>query len=442
MPDSRPLAAALFVFLIVSCGGNPQVLVPIDTDVRSGFFEEALEAINAERNRGRGGRRGIYRSPRNDILFYLDRGMVLHFAGMFEESIRDLHRAEQLIEEAFTISLTQEMGTFLLNDNVRDYSGEDYEDLYINVFNALNFFHLGDIEGALVEIRRLNLKLNFLADRHERVKRRVTDSNPMIDIRNIPMEASRFSNSALARYLGVLFYRATGRHDSARVDFEELHRAFELAPQVYNHPIPSSVADELFVPPGLGRLNVIAFTGLSPVKERENLFLPLPFPPPHHFIRFEYPVMVSRPQTIFRVEAVLDNGKRFPLELLEDMGAVARETFKSRQGTIILKTVARTIAKHTGTAVTAAAVTRNSGEGWGLLVSILGRIATEITEQADLRLSRFFPSQALVGGINLEPGKYFLTVNFYGSRGLVFSERREIIVNERGLNLEQFVCLK
>ena len=187
---------------------------------------------------------------------------------------------------------------------------------------------------------------------------------------------------------------------------------------------------------------MIAFTGLSPVKEAQNILIPLPFDFPNNFARLEFPKMVNRPNIVQRAEAVLDTGERFPLELVEDMGAVARETFKSKLGLIILKTTVRVIVKNTTSAVAAAAVSKNSNEGLGLLAGVIGKVFTEASEQADIRISRYFPSQALVGGINLEPGRYVVTVNFYGSGGIVSSERREIVVRERALNLEEFICLR
>jgi len=431
------LFAAGMLFAFASCGSSPDVYIPIDNDVKTGSYEKALASIDNKKGKAR---RSVYTS-KNQILLYLDRGMINHYAGYYEDSSRDLENAERLIEEAFTRSISQEIGSYILNDNTKEYSGEDYEDLYINVFNSLNYYHSGNLEGALVEIRRLNEKLVFLADKYERAKRKVLDSNTKIDPGTLPMEAAKFSNSALARYLGMLFYRGTGRDDSARIDHEELIRAYELAPWIYTNSIPASVDEERAVPDGMGRLNVIAFTGLSPVKVEQNLPIPLPLPSPNNWARLALPVMVSRPQTVQWAEAVLDTGQRFRLELLEDMGAVARETFKSRYGLIVLKTVARTIAK-AATSATAAHVAGQSNEGLGALVGLVGLIFTAASENADTRLSRYFPSNALVGAVNLEPGYYNVTVNFYGSGGLVYSERKEVSVRERGLNLEEFICLK
>lgn len=431
-------AWALCVFL--SCAGSPDAYAQIDAGVSAGSYGNALASLD---NVNGNARKTVYTS-KNGILLYLDRGMIEHYAEQYSDSSQDLETAERLIEDAFTKSLSQEIGSYLLNDNVKDYSGEDYEDLYINVFNSLNYYHNNDLEGALVEIRRLNEKLNYLADKYEKAKDKVLESNPQVNPSQLPVEASQFSNSALARYLGMLFYRGTGRSDSARVDYEELGRAYSLAPGVYTNKIPSSVEDELSVSPGVGRLNVIAFAGLSPVKEPVNIIIPLPFPYPNNTARLSLPKLVNRPQTIQWAEVVLDSGEKFRLELIEDMGAVARETFKSKYGLTVLKTTARTITKAAASAALAktASDKKNGGEGLGSLVGLLGKIYTVASEQADTRLSRYFPCYALVGGINLEPGVYTVTVNFYGNGGLVNSQSKEIEVREGFLNLEEFVCLK
>ena len=428
-------------FSLLSCAGGPDAYVRIDAEMQAGSYENALASVE---NESAPIRKAVYTS-KNEILLYLDRGMIRHFAGQYTDSSIDLETAEILIEQAYTRSISQEIGSYILNDNVKDYSGEDYEDLYINVFNSLNYYHNNSLEGALVEIRRLNEKLNFLADKYEKAKEKVLDSNRQIESRNLPMETSSFSNSALARYLGILFYRGAGRMDSARIDYEELSRAWELFPAIYPGDVPSPVEDELDVPEGMGRLNVIAFTGLSPVKKAQHIFIPLPLPPPNHSARISVPVLIDRPQTIQWAEAVLDTGQKFKLELIEDMGAVARETFKLKSGLTVLKTTVRTIAKATTSAVLARAASDNAGkknDGLGSFVGFLGRIFTEASEQPDTRLSRYFPCHALIGGINLEPGRYTVMVNFYGSGGLVYSEQKEIWVRERALNLEEFVCLK
>ena len=421
---------------LLSCASGPKTFEEIDASVSEGSYAEAVRGIEKQRNvRG-----SVYNPDRNAILFYLDRGMVNFYAGFYSDSSRDLEEAERLIEEAFTKSLTMEISTFIANDNAREYPGEDFEDLYINVFNALNYYNRNDMEGALVEIRRANEKLTVLADRYERTRERAISSDPNIDTQSVT-EAARFSNSALARYVSLLFFRSAGRIDDVRIDYEELHRAYELAPAVYNHPIPRSIAEEQSIPPGMARLNIIGFTGMSPVKEENNLRIPLPLPPPNSSALVSLPRMVDRPSGIESIEVVLNTGQSFNLELLEDMGRVARETFSARYSNIVIKTTARSIIKATAGAVSARAAEERGGALMGFTVGLMARIAADASENADLRMSRYFPAHAHVGGINLEPGVYSITVNYYGrGRNLIASERRDnVSVREGVLNISQFV---
>jgi hypothetical protein len=427
------LLLPLFLF---SCASTPKIYREIDADIGTASYEAALQTMER-----RNVRNSVY-SKKNSILLYLDRGMVRHYAEYWDESAQDLQDAERLIEAAFTRSISQEIGSYVGNDNAKDYSGEDYEDIYINVFNALNYYHRNNMEGALVEIRRVNEKLRYLAGKYERASNKVIRSNSALNNPEYAVEAVRFSNSALAQYLGMLFFRGIGNDDSARINLEELYQAYELAPTVYNHAPPSSLEAELSIPDGLARLNVIGFTGLSPVKEEANLPIPLPLPAPNNWARLALPQMIDRPSLIDSIEVIINNGQSVRMELLENMSSVVRETFRANYSLIVLKTVARTIAKSTASAAVSVAVS-SKNEDWGLLLGFMGTIAANLSEQADTRLSRYFPSRAYVGGINLEPGVYSITVNYYGRRSLIHTDRRNnVIVSSGSLNLLEFVCLK
>ncbi|MDR1862999.1 MAG: hypothetical protein LBQ67_03665 [Treponema sp.] len=430
------ISAVLSAFLVLSCAGGGAVYGEIDPAMEAAAFSQPF--ISPAQG---GSKKPVY-TNREAVLFHLDQGMIGHYAGFWEESSRDLETGERLIEDAFTKSLSQAIASYIVNDTVKDYPGEDYEDLYINVFNSLNYYHRGDLEGALVEIRRLNEKLLYLSDKYETAKSKVLDSRSELSSTAYAREASSFSNSALARYLGVLFYRGNGSADDARIDMEELKAAYELAPEVYANPLPSSLEDELAISRGLGRLNVIAFTGLSPIKSEENIVIPLPYPAPNNFARVALPKMIDRPSMVRAVEIVLDGGESFELEVIENMSAVARETFKSRHSLVVLKSVARAIIKATTSAGLAGAA-EDRVEGLGALIGLLGKVASEATEKADTRTSWYFPACAFVGGINLEPGIYSVTINYYGADGLIGTDRREnLLVRENNLNLTEFICLK
>jgi hypothetical protein len=425
----------------VSCAGSPKTYEKIDAHIGTGSYDLALQAIEAEV----GAKNTVY-IERNAILFYLDKGMINFYAGNYSSAIEDLQEAERLIEEAFTKSLTLEAASFLANDNAKEYPGEDYEDLYINVFKALSFYYMNNVEGAMVEIRKVNEKLRYLASKYETAKQKVASSDSNVSTSNVTFEAARFSNSALARYLSLLFYRAIGNEDSVRIDLEELRRAYELAPVVYGHSPPSSLADEQFIPQGMARLNIIGFTGLSPIKEEDRSRFPLPLPNNvNNTAVLALPRIVERPSAIESIEVVLNTGERFRLELLEDMSKVAEETFKERYGVILAKTVARTIIKNIASA-TASTVGDQLGGTAGAILAVgglIGKAASDLSEAADVRIARYFPGRAHVGGVNLEPGSYSISITYYGSGGsIVARDERDVVIRENALNLVQFVCLR
>jgi hypothetical protein len=156
--------------------------------------------------------------------------------------------------------------------------------------------------------------------------------------------------------------------------------------------------------------------------------------------------MVPRPSEIRRIEVALDKGERFTLELLEDIEAVARETYKEKEKVIYLKTIIRATLKGAASSILDAAAADQKGNT-GLILSILSlgaQVYAEASERADLRISRYFPGQAYVGGINLEPGLYSFSVTYYGrsDKPLAVFRYKDVPVTENRLNLAEAICLR
>jgi uncharacterized protein len=421
--------------LLWSCASASFAVV--DSELEHADYADSVKTL--EKNK-----KTLYKTG-DEILYYLDKGMLQHYARQYSESSKLLQEGELAIEEAYTKSITQEISTYLLNDNIRDYGGEDYEDIYINVFNALNYHHRGNQEGAMVEIRRMNNKLRHLAVKYDAaitdLQKKALEDNTRIP-QNLNAQA-QFSDSALARYLGMLFHRGAGQYDDARIDRDWLLAAFANYPSIYLNDIPESIYDELEIPEGMARLNVIAFGGLSPIKQENVMRIPIS---DFHWIKIAVPEMVNRYSEIHSIELVFDDGQRFKLELLEDMGAVAKETFKARQELIYIKTVLRATIKATGSAVMDAMAREADGAGSLVLgiSSLVAQVLADASEQADLRVSRYFPARAYVTGVNLPPGRYSFSINYYNRSGkeIAVIKHEEINISENALNLTQAVCLR
>jgi hypothetical protein len=419
----RKWCFACFAILLFSCATNPQVYKSVDAEIGRGSYDAALTALE----KGQGSGTPIY-PPKNAIMYYLDRGMLEHYAGRYRESAEDLEEAERLIYEAYTKSVTQDIASYVANDNTKDYPGEDYEDIYINVFSALNYYYQDDIQGAMVEVRKLTEKLEYLSAKYAGDAAKVDEYGQENDAGIPSGEPVNISNSALARYLSALFYRGSNRMDDARIDFVQLRNVHGSVPAIYSTPLPKSLElsgapgqetnEELAIPAGQARLNALCFAGLSPVKTENKVYGPFD-------TRVSLPRLTSRPSVISRIRVEVGGGPSFDLELLENMGAVMAETFKARYNIIVAKTYIRTVMKYAvsvGGGVAAAKASDNELVGWG--VALLGKLLTDASEAADIRSSRYFPGRAYVGGVNLRPGVYDISVNFYNGPSLVDSVKR------------------
>ncbi len=96
--------------------------------------------------------------------------------------------------------------------------------------------------------------------------------------------------------------------------------------------------------------------------------------------------------------------------LMEDLDAIAMKTLKEKEATILLRTVARGVAKY---AATKAA--EKESDILGVLVNLLGMG----TEAADTRSWLSLPRTIWMGKLQLSPGTTDVVVEFLDERGRV-----------------------
>jgi hypothetical protein len=444
----KAVKISLMALMMLSCASAPNKYKEIDYAIEQSNFSSAVDEIVKRQESNK-----VIYSEKNAIMLFLDKGLLEHYAGDYAASSADLQNAERLIEEAYTKSVSEGFFSYIINDNVKEYPGEDFENIYLNVFNALNYYKRNNIEGALVEIRKLSNssgKLDMLARKYEYTDPKTGSSlNSMVQketgVSQLPdVSTVNFSNSALARYLGALFYQADGNTDSARIEFNQVYRAYSVNNNIYRWQVPDAVEQARDVPDGMSRLNIISFTGLSPVKEEELVIHYLPFQHPVlQAAVFKLPKLVRRPSQINRIEVEVDGVKNFELELLEDMGSVIEETFAARFSVILIKTYIRTLIKYVIADIAATEADRRDKAFAGLMIAIAARAAMDASERADIRMSRYLPDKAYIGGINLDPGTYSVIIKYCNGNHVIYSEEfTDVIVKNSGLNLLQSVNLR
>jgi len=450
------------VLAIVSCSSIMTIkdqLKDINQQVAKRDFATALKIL--EKGKAK------YYEAKDRVMFYLDAGMLSHYAGDYAKSNEYLTRAEYAIEELYTASVSKAIGSLLLNDNALDYSGEDYEDIYLNVFKALNYIHLGSFDDAMVEIKRISIKLNMLEDKYRKLANEYNkDKDAKIKVKS---GSNNFYNSALARYLSLIIYRAEGEWDSARIDRDKIKEAFSRQANYY--PFPQPNLDNALVPNRNAKVTVISFTGRSPdkvavtlrLRSEKNALVIVPSKEneqfrdeikdfgiiewqgidPNYYFKLQFPVIKTFGSSVsgFRViftpvvsgQTVLKaNGS--PLESIE---RVAKLTFEVKKPLIYLKTIIRTIVKGLIAAEGKKQIQKNTDDLTGALLNLATDIVVDVSENADLRISHFFPAQASIADVDVAPGVYNVVVEYYTKNGSVVfrDEKGEIEIKKNSVNL-------
>lgn len=427
-----------------------------DEMLAKGDYSSAIARIDAARNEA-------YK-PKDRVLFYLDMGMLLHWNGDYEESNEYLEMAERAIDENFTKSVSRAAASLLLNDNVLDYPGEDYEDIYLNLFKALNYLALNQEDDAFVEIRRIDNKVKLLDDKYGKMALELSDAEEA----KVPFRPGKsyFQDSALGRYLGILLYRKDAQWDDVRIDLERIDQAWKLQPDIHPFPQPDFTAEQKRITKDQARLDLIAFYGQSPEKTASTFYVHtendlivlattaedylgkqrlddlgvIAWPDireGYHF-KFQLPSMQKIRSRVHRVEVVISDGPTAALQAIESMENAAEETFSIKKPLIYLKTLTRAVAKGLATERAKEKMVQDVDDGaLSFLIRIFTDMATDQTENADLRVSRFFPAEAAVREIHLDEGVYDLRINYYDiNNSLIYSdERSDVRVDPDRLNV-------
>ena len=382
--------------------------------------------------------------PKDKVLYYLDYGMLSHCAGNYSQSATVLQKADFSMEEAYTKSISKAGASFLLNDNSLDYSGEDYENIYTNVFNALNYLQQGKSSDGFVEIRRMNEKLNALEDKYK----------PSKKVKNISKKV-KFYNDALGRFLSLLMYRTEGSYDDAAIDYRKIQEAWKLEPNLYN--FKNKLSKKIVRKSKNAKLDIIAFSGKSPIKkaavyylssyknyfnitstvpEKFNENIPWVCSEGYHF-KFSLPYITQRTSAVSQIKVKIDENISKELFLFEDMGRIAEKTFENKRNSIYAKTLIRTITKGIISENQKAKIKKNNTGLAGSLLSLAVDVGVDLTENADLRLSHFFPSKAYVNEIEIPEGEHSIKVEYYDKYGniLYVEDYGKQNISKNSLNL-------
>jgi hypothetical protein len=417
----------LFGFFLFSCAPSIQHYPQINQYLLNQDYDSAYNLVQQNK--------ATY-AERNAVLYYLDEGIISHFAGRYKESIQSLSRAESIMEELYTRSISKEAASFLISNNTIPYRGEDFERAMVNMFLALNYVGLGSWEDALVEARKVDNKLSVINSKYAEGEKNVYKEDGFIRfLMGALYEAEREINDAFISYRKA---EAVYRNDylpnygvsPPTILIEDLltsAQAMDFDEELTG--IKKEYPNVTFVEPskkrGLAEVVILHNNGRGPEKV-ENFFL---IPMPDNYIgKIAYPEFKKRSYRISHGEITLKNLKsgrsyRCTTVLMEDIASIAVKNLGNRINRIKAKAIARATVKYLVSKQAEKTAEKQGGQLLGLLTKVTANIASLATEQADVRHWRLLPAEIRVGRTLIPPGEYRGKIRFVDSGGAAVGSR-------------------
>ena len=422
------LGTVPFVFLFLAgCATTNPVLQPqINSLIAADMFDEAVNVLNTKiQSYG----------PKNELLYLMDKAYVLHITRHYQESIDLFEKAQRKFDELYTKSLRNIAATWIINDNVAPYRGEDFEHVLVNIFQALNYAAIGNLPEALVEARDVDLKLNKINDLYKAGQKNV------------------YREDAFARLLMGILYEATDNQQDLNDAFISYKKALEIYERDYRQNYKMSVpivlienllaAAEYFDEQAFqdyrksfpnvpfvrlkekkqkAEIYLIQYNGLAPIKHPAIIPIPLP----GTVTQLAFPTYDTRYYEIssstFQAVGTAQKESKNQTELGQDIEAIARQSLANRKMRIYAKAVARPAAKYLAERKIISKTKEHHGDIAAIAVSGLSIWYNLYSEQADLRSWQTLPAQIRIARLIVEPGDYELSLNNFNAENIRIDE--------------------
>lgn len=334
------------------------------------------------------------------VLYWLDKGAVLHAARDYRQSDAVLDQAELRIEALYTKSLSQAAGTVLVNDVTQDYAGEPHERALLYVLRALNYAYQHRVDDAVVEARKVTA---FLEGYGERVQMKT------------------YRDDGLAHLLSAMLFEDAGRYDDARISREAAERAYARYARDYQVPLP-----QFGLPPraaGEGELVFFHYNGKVPLRGTKHTSVPVGRKQTVREMQrsgddeaqaqlpVALPTIVEQPYAI-RGSSLMAGGRTARTVLVEPVGGIAVKALEDEFPAIKARAIARATTK--GGAYSAA-----EAAGTSKFLTNAGLSAAGASEQADTRGWATLPAEIRMARVALPAGVHDVQVFYQDATGVV-----------------------
>ena len=414
------------------------------------------------------------KSGKDDIMNALDANMLMYLNESYLESAKAFMDTQSLMQQsAKDTSGGKQFAAAIAGETSVTYTGTIYERLLAYSMRAVNAVSLGDISNAkgimdtytgdykdvIAPVVAQQKELEAQSERSlegDQVKTALnalkTGANIDIDLNKVLVSRPKksketYENSAFLSYLGTVIYAANGDTVHAK-DFSSVLKT--VNPKV-------DISEDISVPAGKGRLDVIALSGTIGKRSEATTglismgMLPIEGAPVELNFKISYPVFEPQKHVITSVKVTLSDGNSKTAVLVEDFDEAVRIDVASKALGAFNRSIFRNITKNATstiasiTAFKAAEETKAQASSNPLTAKAaqvacdkalaalnLGLLAIIDSEKADLRQGSYFPNKASAAGFTVNPGIYSAKVEYLSGNTVIETKELNNIVVEAG----------
>ncbi|MCH9844331.1 MAG: hypothetical protein K0U39_02370 [Alphaproteobacteria bacterium] len=396
------------------------------------------------------------------ILHLQEQARLYHIAGDYALSRKKLAEALEFYRDSDydAIINAARLGTkaaaLVTNDKVIPYHGSDYERIYARQIQAMNYLALGDVNGAMVEIRAAANEQRFATEaRAERVDDAVekkrkklmefVDKEQLSALKTLAGdERNGFLNSYMY-YFSALLREATGDSNGAYIDYQKAWQLAALNHYAGNHVVrlaeiydagnqpryqellakSGSDSDTVpTLPAQSGRVAVLIERGF--VQPRQELIFNVQFD--YVSLTGQYRFVWSRAAIPYYNQddfhflspvTVSSGDSEARSQLMMSSVTLAANKLQEAMPGIMFRQWARIISKHIVSDVVFQVMT-SGGDEAGLVIGLATALAVKgvviLLEQADTRSWLSIPAQIDNAELILPAGKQEITVTLADGR--------------------------
>ncbi len=192
--NKKNIIIAFFSIIIAGCATYYHKNIKFQEYVLNGNFTEAKTTLESNKKAAEG---------KNKILYYFNHGWVTWMLKDYKTSIANFAEADKIIEDQ-SVNIGLEALALITNQNVKPYNPEDFEKVMLNYYMAMNYLQLNQYDEAIVECKRINIKLNKLNDKYKDNKNRYQSDAFAHTLMGLIYDANKDYNNAFIAYRNAL----------------------------------------------------------------------------------------------------------------------------------------------------------------------------------------------------------------------------------------------